>query len=360
MKKRADGRYAINVTIGYQSNGKRKMKTVYGNTIKEVERKERELRNEMDNGIALIDNDVTISDWANKWLRVYKNNVEYNTQYMYKNAVEKHIIPFLGDMKIRDIRTVHLQNFINYLIANNGKRIAHVCQLTIKQIIKQAVIDRLVVYDVSDGLATIKMEKQEKRTLTLIEKDAIVNAQLDSKQRFFLDVMRYAGLRRGEALALSKKDIDLKNNCIKIDKSLYYQENNPFLKCTKTVSSNRVIPMPSVLFDEAKRYLNEMDDEILFPKQSGGYMTKSSFVKFWDRIMKLLSESSAEEISFTPHICRHTYATDLYYSNIDVKMAQYLLGHSSLNVTMDIYTHLDKTKSNDAIKQFDKYIEANS
>ena len=95
--------------------------------------------------------------------------------------------------------------------------------------------------------------------------------------------------------------------------------------------------------------------------RNGEYMTKSSFVKFWKSIMKKIDEAAAKsgcegEINFTPHICRHTYATDLYYSDIDVKTAQYLLGHSSLNVTLEIYTHLDKSKVGVEIEKFNEYL----
>lgn len=85
-------------------------------------------------------------------------------------------------------------------------------------------------------------------------------------------------------------------------------------------------------------------------------MTKSSYRKFWLGIIKTLNQSSDISIDFTPHICRHTYATTLYYSGVDIKTAQYLLGHSSLQMTLQVYTHLDKDRMTDEISKLNEYV----
>ena len=85
-------------------------------------------------------------------------------------------------------------------------------------------------------------------------------------------------------------------------------------------------------------------------------MTKSSYRKFWAGIEKTLNQVSGTNIAFTPHICRHTYATSLYYSKVDIKTAQYLLGHSSLKMTLEIYTHLDKKQISYEVDKLNKYI----
>lgn len=364
MKKRTDGRYCKQIIIGYSSNGKRKMKTIYGKTIKEVEKKERELKNELDAGVSLIEsNKTTISEWARKWLKVYKANVEYNTYALYQNAIEKHIIPAIGNILLSDIKTIQIQQMINSLVETGVYRTAQTCQLTVKQFIKQAVNEGLIIRDVAAGLQTIKNVTKEKRTLTKIEKEAILKADLHLRQRVFLDIMRYAGLRRGEALALTVSDIDFDSNFITVDKSLCFQECKSLIKEPKTKAAYRKIPMPKILSDELKQYVNEMQNTKLFIMRNGEYMTKSSFRKFWEGIIKKVTNAANRDknniehsIDFTPHICRHTYATDLYYSNVDIKTAQYLLGHSSLHMTLSIYTHLDKAKTSDAIKQFNDYI----
>ena len=81
-KKRADGRYCKQILVGYQPDGKRKMKTLYGKTIKEVEKKERELREQIESGINVIDN-ITVGEWADIWLKTFKSNIANNTYTRY-------------------------------------------------------------------------------------------------------------------------------------------------------------------------------------------------------------------------------------------------------------------------------------
>ncbi len=369
MKKRADGRYCKQILVGYLPNGKRKMKTIYGRTIKEIEKKERELRQQIDDGIIIsskVDN-LIFETWATEWLRTYKlGSVENATYAMYENAINTYLIPEFGNILLKDLKTIQIQKLLNRIIADDKIRTAEICKLTMKQIIQQAIYNRLLNYDITIGLQLIKKQHNTKRALTEFEKNAIECATLSGKQKLFLDIMRYAGLRRGEALALTVEDIDFINSNIVINKSLEFIKNEYRLKSPKSNSSIRNVPIPQILKEELYDYINSLKGEKLFcALKSKDYMTKSSFRKFWDGIIKTIISAShsikAEKydnctISFTPHICRHTYATDIYYAGVDVKTAQYLLGHSSINITLDIYTHLDKKKTNDSINKIDEYL----
>ena len=122
----------------------------------------------------------------------------------------------------------------------------------------------------------------------------------------------------------------------------------------KTNAGNRSIPLPAKLLSELQEYIAHAKNIYLFTMKSGEPMTKSSFRRFWYNILdKMNVATGGDEFSrsdtairliakdVTPHIFRHTYATNLYYAGIDVKTAQRLLGHSSIQVTLEIYTHLD-------------------
>ncbi len=370
MKKRADGRYCKQIFVGFKPDGKRKMKTVYGKTIKEIEKKEREFRNQIDCGIdvASSDADISLREWAIDWLDTYKlNNVEHNTYEMYRNSIYKHIIPQLGDILIKNLKTIHIQKLINSIISRGNIRTAEICKLTLKQIIKQALYNRIIAYDISVGIHTIKKDRKEKMPLTDFEKLAIEKASLTSKQRIFINIMRYTGLRKGEALALTVNDIDFEKMKLTVNKNLAFVGNNFQVKSTKTVNSNRMVPIPQFFKHDLHNYISELETDKLFTARNGDYMTKSAFRKFWNGTMKAVTLFGEEikkvdetysdcEITFTPHICRHTYATDIYYAGVDVKTAQYLLGHSSINITLEIYTHLDKFKIDDSAEKINNYI----
>ena len=226
----------------------------------------------------------------------------------------------------------------------------------------------MISNDITLALQPIKKQKTEKRPLTEFEKLCIEQAQFTSKQKLFLDVLRYTGIRRGEALALTVDDVNLDNKTLSINKNLVFIDNNSKTKEPKTVTSNRIIPIPELLFDELHDYISSTNLYILFPNSKNSYMTRSAFRKFWQSIMtkvrntgKVLKNENnlyvMDEIDFSPHILRHTFATDLYYAGVDIKCAQYLLGHSSIDVTLEIYTHLDKNKLNNSIAVFDDYMK---
>lgn len=356
MKKRADGRYCKQVLVGYSFDGKRKFKTIYGKTIKEVEKKEREIKNSIEKGLSIEDS-IALGEWSDMWLKVYKNNVEYNTRVMYENAINKHIKPELGMMQLKNLKSIHIQKLLNKLIDGEHYRTAEVVKLTIKQILKHALIEGYISRDITATIKIATKKSPEKRILTREEVEAIKNASLSQKQRVFIDIMHHAGLRKGETLALKKEDIDIFMKTIRVNKSLYYKVNDAFIKEPKSRAGYRNVPIPNMLIKELGVYTQNLKSDILFPMNNGNYMTKSSFRKFWDNIISCIGEQLGEKPNITPHTFRHTYATNLYHSGIDEKKAQYFLGHSSIQMTMDVYTHLDKQEVTEEISKLNDYLE---
>lgn len=333
------------------------MKTIYGRTIKEVETKEREYRNMIEQGI-VTENNITVGEWSEMWLKTYKANVSHNTYQMYSNALQKHINPILGDILLKNVKTIQIQQVINQLIEKGNSRSAEIVRLTVKGFMEQALIEGYIYKDVVAAVKAVKHKPKEKRTLTDIETTSIQKADLTAKQKAFLDIMLYTGLRRGEVLALTVDDVDLSDRMLTVNKSLYFEANSPNIKEPKSKAGFRQVPIPDSLIDELREYISTLKNNILFTMTDGSYMTKSSFRKFWDSIIKTVKEKTdnPNEITFTPHIFRHTYATNLYYAGVDIKTAQYFLGHSSLSMTLEIYTHLDKQHINGEIDKLNKYL----
>ena len=111
-KKRTDGRYSKQILVGYKPDGKRKMKTIYGKTIKEVEIKERELRDNMEAGINVVDT-ITVSEWADIWLKTFKSNIAHNTYTRYEGIIKKQITPYIGNIQLKKVRLNTVQSMIN-------------------------------------------------------------------------------------------------------------------------------------------------------------------------------------------------------------------------------------------------------
>lgn len=365
--KRSDGRYATSIIIGYGADGKAKRKVFYGKTIQELEIKTAEFKSLKNKGIIINDNGLTVGQWSEKWLELYKTDKAFNTFEMYRRTVYNHIIPTIGDVRLSALKKHHIQQMLNNIVERGTLRTAELVKLTMKQIINQAVIEEYIYKDITSGLSLPQKEKPVKRALTDIEKDIILNADLTLRQRVFVDILYYTGVRRGEALALTKNDIDLKNKTLTVSKNLVLKNTASEIKPSpKTKSGNRQIPLPDMLISSLNNYIPNLQTEYLFTKQNGEPMTHTAFRRFWDSITKALNTEAqnkehttvCELDNITPHIFRHTYATNLYNAGIDIKTAQQLLGHSSIQMTMDIYTHLDNTKILTAADRLNSFFDS--
>lgn len=104
MKKRKDGRYCKQVLIGYTADGKPRYKNIYGRTQAETIHAAELFRNELEKGVAVIGDNFILSEWSDRWLELYKSNVEYNTYKMYSNAVNKHINCYCFVLQVYVIR----------------------------------------------------------------------------------------------------------------------------------------------------------------------------------------------------------------------------------------------------------------
>lgn len=375
--KRPDGRYSTSIIIGYKE-GKAKRKIFYGRTIAELDKRVSEFKSLKNKGIVIDDECMTVRQWAEKWLKLYKSDKAYNTYEMYRGVVENHIVPAFGNTRLKSLKTHQIQELINDILHKGHPRAAELVNLTMKQIVKQAMTEEYIYKDITAGITLPKKQKPQKRSLTDAEKELIAKADLSAKERAFIDILYYTGVRRGEALALTVQDVDLVNKKLRVNKNLVMKPTESEIKNSpKTAAGNRQIPIPDKLLKTLKEYMRENANLYLFTMQNGEPMSKSSFRRFWENILDKLNiaaggdkfsrpdlakDKNAKPLKIiasdiTPHIFRHTYATNLYYAGIDVKTAQTLLGHSSIQMTMDIYTHLDEKKIEEASNKLNDFFK---
>ena len=179
-------------------------------------------------------------------------------------------------------------------------------------------------------------------------------------------IMLYAGLRIGEVLALDWTDIDFDKRTITVSKARATLKNQPYLKTPKTKAGIRVIPIPEVLYEVL--YSTRKKKGLVCPDVNGNLMSGVAQTNAWRSYINHLNECAGgrrgsgrrkpviviEKI--TPHMLRHTYATMLFDAGVDVKSAQKFLGHSDIEVTLEIYTHLSKFKEEQAIRALDEHL----
>ena len=364
---RKDGLLQKSICIGVDSEtGKRKFKVVYGKSKAELTRKAAVIIDSVEMGIYADDKHKTLESYAKHWLLAYKADVSASTRHGYNNIIKNHLGP-CKFIRLKDLKKSDLQIQLNSLSSPELKRRF---KLTLNQILETAIEDGLIYRNVCRNIVVPPLERAKKRALTELEEKAIEKADLSQKERAFIELLKYTGIRKGEALALTKSDIDLKNNRIHINKALSFNGNSPSIGNVKTYAGNRDIDILSPLRPSLEEYLSTLKTLIIFPNRSGQSMSKTSSRKFWEVIYRKLNTAAGGTHKYedgklvymiepikglTPHIFRHNYATILYYAKVDLKDAARILGHADIRMIIDVYAHLDKQKS-DSTNKIEEYL----
>lgn len=369
-KRRADGRFDTTVKIGVNpKTGRPIRKHIYARTVKELEAKRAEFVKQRDMGL-ISDKPVTFAEYAEQWFELNKSGKSANTRNVYANVLKNHI-GYISQKKIDKITKSDVQMQLKQAEGHHSTQ--ELILLLIRQILNNAVDDGLAIRNVAQN---IKLDQeraeQKKRQLTAFEMDAIATADLDPEERCFISLLLYTGMRKGEILALSKGSIDLKAGVIHVNRTaVYADKDNTILTAPKTNAGFREIQILEPLRPILSDFMSKMDREYLFERkdaETGEYrlLKNREVAVFWRGIYKKLNAAGRKLLAaggydvipplsdpmqgITPHYFRHNFATILYYAKVDVKDAARILGHSNINVTLGIYTHLDQNKSASADK----------
>ena len=229
-------------------------------------------------------------------------------------------------------------------------------QLTFSQIMKAAVHDRLypanLLEDLKDVMKPIDYKADEKRPLTENEKNAMVKAELSPSDRIFVDILYCTGLRCGEVLALTRFDIDFSEKVINVNKAVEFDDaGKPSIKEPKSKNGFRQVPIPPQLYTSLESYVRFcIKGTLLFSMQGGKMVSKSSYRRKWERIIKEMNRVAEKPVcGLTAHIFRHNYCTSLCYQipRISIKNIASLLGDDEAMV-LRIYNHIMLEKEDTA------------
>ena len=198
----------------------------------------------------------------------------------------------------------------------------------------------------------IDYKADEKRPLTENEKNAMVKAELSPSDRIFVDILYCTGLRCGEVLALTRFDIDFSEKVINVNKAVEFDDaGKPSIKEPKSKNGFRQVPIPPQLYTSLESYVRFcIKGTLLFSMQGGKMVSKSSYRRKWERIIKEMNRVAEKPVcGLTAHIFRHNYCTSLCYQipRISIKNIASLLGDDEAMV-LRIYNHIMLEKEDTA------------
>ena len=336
-------KYSKNLTLGYDQEGKRIRKRIYANSENELKRIEREVLKASDQE---LQSGQTFGGYAKKWFETYKACKSPGTQYQYRYALKK-LAP-LNHKKLKDITRTDVQKIINDLYEH--PKAAEVAAMTARQVLESAAADNLIIPKYMK-LDLPKAVKREKRALTAEEKKAIKAADLDPKERLFVDIAFYLGLRPEEIRGLQPNDFDLKARTVTISRACAHDLNTsqPIIKSTKT-GKTRTLPLPDVLCAEIRAYNRSFSGFYYFTDEQGTLWTYGQYRAFVKRIFKKINVAlgGTDKLSLldgmTMYTFRHNRATELYYlEGVSTKKKAEYMGHSEM-MFLKTYSHLDDSK----------------
>ncbi|MDD3429314.1 MAG: site-specific integrase [Oscillospiraceae bacterium] len=276
-----------------------------------------------------------LEEIAKEWYEEYSVSVSPTTL----RNVDKHyerVVETFGDRYITEITANEIDIFIK-AFAKQGfafKTVASLKSVT-KQIFDRAVLKGYIQYSPVQVVKVPRGLKRTKRQLPTSEEIGIVANSISCTGGFLAYFIYYTGCRRGEALAMTYGDIDIKNNVINITKSLYHVGEKPYIKGKKTECGTRTVP----LLNKLKAIIPKgKPTEYIFTNSKNELLTRKQAYSLWENYKKETG------LNLTMHQLRHGYATALFDAGIEPKVMQELLGHAQLSTTMDIYTHISKER----------------
>lgn len=342
------------------SGEKHRKKLVSKKSSADLEKQVNEFKRQVENGGVVKYSAMTFPQYAQKWFEMDKATSELNTRRMYKTTLK--YFDCLWDVGISDVRHSHFQMVINNN-AGHPKTCKNIAS-TFRQIVKSAVRDKLLprtaLEDITQDITLPRYIKPTKRPLTQIEKDAFLNADLPPMKLAFVSILYACGVRRQEALALTRFDFNWATNEVSINKVIVFDGNNPVLKpYPKSERGIRTIPIPAAMIQRIKPYVESCDSSYLFHGVNTEMMTETSFRRMWDSIITAMniavgynpnSKKFKHEkpiTDLTPHVFRHNYCTELCYKvpQISTKKIAQLLGDTE-KMVLDVYSHIVEEKEN--------------
>jgi integrase len=326
-----------------------KRRYVSGKTREEVRRKLVKAMSDRDGGLVFNAGALTVGEYMDRWLKDVKDTVRQSTHERYEYAIGPHIKPAIGRIKLKDLTSAQVRWFyrdrLDYGLA---PATVHKLHVVLHKALKAAVSDGLIPRNPTASLKLPRIIKEEIDPLDQEEARRLLKAARGDRLETLYVVALNTGMRQGELLALKWEDVDLERGVLRVRRTLSRRENAYILGEPKTKKSRRTIRLTAgavrALRDHLSRQLEEME-RMGSLYQPGGLVhatTTGTIINpsnLRNRSFKpLLKRAKLRPIRF--HDLRHTCATLLLSSNVNAKIVSEMLGHASIAITLDTYSHL--------------------
>lgn len=296
----------------------------------------------------------------NLWYEEYKTTVKASTLLKTERVFKNHILPAFGNKPIQDIKPMDAQNQMNnwHKKLVRASMVMNYAGLVFDYAIRMQLINMNPTKVIKKPVR--KESVREDKDMNFYDKDELKKfmAALESNNNFrafvYFRLLAFTGMRKGESLALKWSDIDLEKQTLYINKAVSRSATGLYIQTPKTPSSIRRISIDDKTVSILHEYKKESPDGLVFQSEDGGILSPAKPRKWYLTAMKNLPDDF-KQISI--HGFRHTHASLLFEAGASIKDVQSRLGHSDIQTTMDVYTHVSKTAKEQLANRFNNYVD---
>jgi integrase len=364
----APGKWIMRVSLGEDANGRRVRlnKTIFG-TKAEAQRQLNAAIKRKDDGVEVMLTRQSLGIWIEEWLRVWGHGIADRTRADYGRILTRYLPQELRGRQLPNLTAADVQQFVNSLMARGlSPRTVRMAHGALRTCLNRAVMLGKITRNVATLVELPRNEHHERHYLGPTEATTFLAALPNEEWGAFFGVLLLAGLRPGEALGLQWGDLD--GTILRVRRALVTDTGRaPYLSCTKTGKS-RVIPLGesamTLLRAHRKRQLERRialgttyrDQDLIFPNELGGFADLHNIgARHFKTLLKRLQLPAIRLYDL-----RHSHATLLLAAGEHPKVVQERLGHSSITLTLDTYTHVVPSMQERATERLDSLLGTNT
>jgi len=327
----------------------------------------------------VVNDGTTLDEFFEIWIKEYKYKViRENTKQGYKSVYRKHISPDLGKRTLMEITSLMVRAVLNNLDKQGyGFETRNRVRIMLFDMFEKAIMDSFMSRNPVKGIKLVRDEQKDIRVLTREEQIEFFECAAGTFYYNLFVTAVETGLRPGELYALTPEDIDFDKKEIRVNKTLVYQRfeedqgKQYHLGPPKTKSSNRTVPITKRCEAALHRQMLQREvllnkpctkpikgfENILFLSSLGTPLNTTTYSDAIGRIVdtiNMMKDPLEQMEKFSGHCFRHTFATRCFEAGVQPKTVQAYLGHASLQMTMDLYTHVTEDYKKEEIEKLER------
>lgn len=367
--------YEARCTVGFDPlTGKQIQKSISGKTEREVQQKLSKMAVDVNEGTYIEPSKMTLKDWLETWEVEYTADVKASTALLYKQNLDKYVIPYLGSVKLKDLTSLRIQHLYNSLLQDKKSGGLGLSAKSVRNIhgvlhkaLQQAVDLGSLRVNPTNACKLPKAVKKEKYPLDEAYTAAFLKAIQGHTHEYLYKIVLFTGIREGEVLGLTWDCVDFEHSTLLIKQQLCHERRKggtTYLSPTKNSKNRCLVLPPSVvhLFRLQKLKQNGQrleagdlweENNLVFSNSIGKTLSYRTVYDCFKRVMVKIGSPKT-----TFHDLRHTYTVLALKSGDDIKTTQENLGHATPEFTLNVYAHVTHQMRKDSADRMEQVIQS--